>query len=169
MKKSITVRRFLLVSLIIFSASCAKVSHAQSDDHPNLKAAKLMIAATENKDIETLMSFFTEDAIFAQPFNPQGVDYAYSSKEAIRAGFEGIFKLIDTMSYKNKAFTPSNDGSVVFFEAQGDMQLSGSGKDYDNMYVFRVDFDKNGKVTKLTEYMNSLYLAKTFNVLKSGE
>ena len=41
--------------------------------------------------------------------------------------------------------------------------LSGSGKNYSNFYVFRFDFDEHGLIEKLTEYMNSYYLARVID------
>ena len=133
----------------------------------NLQTARALIQATEEQDIEKLMSGFADDAVFAQPFNPAGPDYAYEGKAAVRKGFEGIFGLMETLGYKDKRYTVSDDGNAVFLEAQGQMTLAGSGKEYDNFYVFRVDFDADGRVTKLTEYMNSLYLVNTIDLSRT--
>ncbi|MFT4684981.1 MAG: ketosteroid isomerase-like protein, partial [Flavobacteriales bacterium] len=74
----------------------------------------------------------------------------------------------DTISYTDESYTKSADGSTVFVETKGKMTLS-NGTPYNNSYVFRFDFNNKGKVTKVTEYMNSLYLAQTFGLIPSNK
>lgn len=124
----------------------------------NLATTRELIKNTQNKNLDQLLSHFIDDAVFAQPFNPADADFAYRGKSEIGDGFQGIFGLIEKFGYDDQRYTVSNDGLTVFFEAQGNMAFAGTGNDYKNYYVFRVDFTKDGKVHKLTEYMNSLYL-----------
>jgi ketosteroid isomerase-like protein len=162
----------LLVAIMVMSCNNKnkESAHAISIElgHTNLEIVKKLFHFMENKDLENAINGFTEEAVFAQPFNPKGADFAYNGKEEIKNGLIRIFGIIDTISYTYESYTKSADGSTVFVETKGEMTLS-NGTPYNNSYVFRFDFNNIGKVTKVTEYMNSLYLAQTFGLIPSNK
>jgi ketosteroid isomerase-like protein len=134
----------------------------------SLETTKALFAAAQTKNLEALMNGFTETAVFAQPFHPMGPDFAYRGTSEIRQGMQGIFALIETIGYTDTTYTVSGDGRSVFVETKGDMVLAGSGKPYNNGYIFRVDFNGEGLVEKFTEYTNSLYIVQTID-LRQGQ
>lgn len=133
----------------------------------NLTTVKTLFQYMEKKDLDKVILGFTEEAVFAQPFSPQGADFAYRGKSEIRKGLTGIFSLINKINYINQSYTISADGNTVFFETTGEMTLA-NGSPYNNSYVFRVDLNDKSEVVKVTEYMNSLYLAKTFGLIPTN-
>ena len=172
------MKKHLLIgsAILSFMAFSPAIVGAMSPDRDhgataatNLETALSIVRAAENENIQNVMEHFREDAVFAQPFSPRGSDFSYDGFEEIQSGFQGIFDSIEPVSFSNKEFTVSQDGKTIFMEAQGDMKLAENGRDYNNFYVFRVDFDDEGKVERLTEYYNSLYLAETFNLLQPNQ
>lgn len=127
-----------------------------------------MIEATIRKDLDAVLATFAEDSCFAQPFNPTQPGLLFKGKKEIRAGFQQIFAFIKRINYLDSRYTVSDDGTTIFLETQGDMVLAGRNLEYKNFYIFRFDFNCEGQIKLLTEYMNSLYLSQILNPPSRG-
>jgi ketosteroid isomerase-like protein len=113
------------------------------------------------KNLEGVVALLTEDATWSQPFQPSGA-ITLSGRPQITVGYEWFFATFNTIRFGARKYTVSNDGCTVFAEMQGDFDLTGGAGDYDNFFVFRLDFAADGRVSALTHYMNSFYTAQTF-------
>ena len=75
-----------------------------------------------------------------------------------------VFDFLEEIAYTDMRYTLSTDGKTVFFECKGQMILSSNGQAYNNTYIFRLDFDRYGKIAKLIEYFDSYYVKQTIDL-----
>ncbi|MEM7097553.1 MAG: nuclear transport factor 2 family protein [Pseudomonadota bacterium] len=155
-----------LLGLLILAAlpNVAKAGGCEGESKGvtrNLATLESLIDASLTKDIDTLISAFSSDAVLSQPFQPSG-PVVLKGKGQIRSAYQRIFATFAEMRYVDQRFTCSADGSTIFAELQGDFDLVGSAGEYDNFFVFRVDFNSMGLITSLIQYQNSLYTSKVF-------
>jgi ketosteroid isomerase-like protein len=82
--------------------------------------------------------------------------------------FEGIDNALGYLAFANSTFERmtlvdqewmvSHDARHVHLHAVGDMTTREGGKEYRNVYVFRIDFEE-GEITRVTEYTNPVIWA----------
>ena len=148
--------------------ACGNKPASKTAGQQNLEAVDKLIAASSAEDVDTVLSIFSEDAVLSQPFLPSG-PASYAGRSEIGAAYLRIFNTFDAIRYGDRRFTVSADEQTIFAEMQGDFDLSGGAGEYDNYFVFRVDFDTKGCIASLTQYQNSHYTASVFGAFRARE
>ncbi|MEM1249879.1 MAG: nuclear transport factor 2 family protein [Acidobacteriota bacterium] len=152
-----------LHSLLVLGLLAPAALQGQDCRHSeSLEIAQNVMEASRLKDMERLMSYFADEAVFRQAFNPGG-ERLHRGKEAIRKAYEQIFANIEELIYVESRYTVSLDGKTVFLEAQGDMVVTATGAEYKNTHVFRVDFGDCSQIESLLQYANPLEILRAFS------
>ncbi|MFJ9610076.1 nuclear transport factor 2 family protein [Kitasatospora sp. NPDC101176] len=125
-----------------------------------LAVVSALLDAIEHKDPIGLATLMTEDCDKLIPMAPSGrlEDAAlFRGKDATLAHMKQLFGAMRAMSFTQREFTVSADGSTVFVQCHGEFVLN-SGTDYPNVYVFRFDL-REGLIARCTEYFNPVAMA----------
>lgn len=165
-----SITSFLVAALLLPISACAPLKAPQSQvvQDRNLATVDELLSASERRDLGGLMAFFSEDARLSIPFLPSGARDFHGATE-IELVYRQLFQRFSTIHYSDRQYTVSRDGGTVFVEVQGDFERAQGAGDYDNFFVFRVDFTNDGRVARLTQYQNSFYTAQIFRSDESTE
>jgi uncharacterized protein len=142
----------------------------QADNPAARRVAKDLIRqwflTLRGKDLSALLATMSDDIVIELPFSEtgrteNGAFRRYVGQEEVRSFWEAAMKAEGKSHGLTEVdLTITADGSVVFFEAKGDMTMA-NGKSYKNRYVFRFSI-VNGKISKIREYYNPIISAYAF-------
>ena len=101
------------------------------------------LAAWKRSDLDELVSFFSDDAVFTD--GPRGVHHGI---DAIRAELETMVKVVPSTSVDIKKLVAS--GGTVMVERVDNFKLGGKPFDLEVAAVF--DVDDNGRIKRWRDY-----------------
>ena len=105
----------------------------------------------------TIFSLLASDVTDQVIFNPDGSQnpIVYPNPEAVIGFLTSIFQAFDNISFIDRRFTVSEDGNTIFLQTRGgDWVFVPNGQIYRQTYMFRVDFNAQGEVAAIEEYIN---------------
>jgi ketosteroid isomerase-like protein len=101
---------------------------------------KAISAAFNSRDVDRIVSFFTEDATFYLARGPEPVGRTLAGKAAIRKALADRFKVIPDMRWDHKEYIFAGDRAVSVWTVRG---KSADGEDLNyqgcDIYEFRGD------------------------------
>lgn len=122
-----------------------------------LTTAQAYLTSWVEGDMDRLRSLVSEDVTIVLPnsgrtvvpsFRFDGVDEALGYLRTAHATFERL-------TFRDEQWVVSQDARFVYLHAVGDMVAVPNGKDYDNVYVFRLQLE-DGRITEVLEYTNPI-------------
>ncbi len=119
----------------------------------NTETIKQMFIAMGNKDLETWLSYWSEDGIQLIPFAPDGFPKSVEGKDALREAYTGLLNDYGELKFTHIEINPLEDKDQIMVKWGVDIELKGSDKNYQNELIGTFEF-KDGKVVRLTEYFN---------------
>jgi len=111
---------------------------------PTVETLKAITDAFNRHDLDAIMAFFTDDAVFESPRGPDPFGRRFVGKEAVREGLAARFSGIPDVHYGNDAHFVAGD------RAASEWTLTGSTTDGDRLEVRGCDLwtFRDGLVTK---------------------
>ncbi|MEO0526403.1 MAG: hypothetical protein AAFZ89_04215 [Bacteroidota bacterium] len=128
----------------------------ENNGQRNLEITMEFLEGFERED-PAIFEVFSEDYIGFNRFNPSGSQepIILPNAQAQIDFFNTIFQVFDNISFDEERFTISEDGNSIFFQAISDgWTFVPTGAPYNQVYVFRLDFNEAGEVTTIEEYIN---------------
>ncbi len=118
-----------------------------------LTLAQDYIRSMENQDLDAVADVLAPNArqVFVLDPDPAHPSAVYDGKDQIVAYSAGLFQKFERLTWINKEWTMSADGSRVFLQAQSDGVAKHSGAAYRNTYIFRIDI-ADGLIVQILEY-----------------
>lgn len=119
----------------------------------SLALAQDYIRAMEAQDRDAVADLLAPNARQVFVLNPDPAHPAavYEGKDQVVAYSDGLFRKFQRLTWINKDWTVSADGSRVFLQAQSDGLTTHSGAAYRNTYAFRIDI-VDGFIVQILEY-----------------
>ena len=90
-----------------------------SEDAATPELMKAISAAFNSRDVERIVSFFAEDAIFYLARGPEPVGRALNGKAAIRKALADRFKVIPDMRWDHKEYIYAGDRAISVWTVRG--------------------------------------------------
>ena len=106
-------------------------------------------------DVERLRSVVSEDVSVVLPFSGDTPvpAYAFDGVEEALGYLRSAHATFERLTFHDQQWVVSHDARFVYLHAVGDMVAVPNGKDYDNVYVFRLEL-RDGKVVHVLEHTN---------------
>ncbi len=104
------------------------------------KLMKEISAAFNSRDVERIVSHFTDDATFWLARGPEPVGRTLAGKDAIRKALADRFKVIPDMRWDHKEYIFAGDRAISVWTVKG-KGADGEDLDYEgcDIYTFRGD------------------------------
>ena len=118
--------------------------------------------AMENHDEKACAALLTDDVTETIPFSSSGKTEPqafFNGKKEVLGYVGQILANFKQTRLRNKVYTASADGSIVFCEARGDLIAVKDSKPYHNTYVFRFNL-KESRICRILEYANPITYAQ---------
>lgn len=112
-------------------------------------------------NVESAMSLFADNSVF-RVMGSYGMGGTMTKEETIRKNVEVLATIKGRMKFKIHSVTAEHNRVAV--EAENTCTLI-DGKLYDNFYLF-VFVIENGQIQRVNEYLDTLYLSKTYQRLR---
>lgn len=122
----------------------------------NLMTLERFYDGLEQED-ETIFNLLAENVTDNVRLNPDGSQnpITFSGIEEVRGFITSIFQSFDNISFKDRRYTVSEDGTTIFIQTIGvDWIFAPTGGSYENVYIFRIDFNSEGQIQAIEEYLN---------------
>ncbi len=125
-----------------------------------LATAQAYLTSWVDGDMDRLRSLVSQDVTIVLPYSGDtpvpsfrfgGIDEALGYLQFAHASFERL-------TFRDEQWVVSQDARFVYLHAVGDMVAKPNGKDYDNVYVFRMELQE-GKITEVLEHTNPIIWA----------
>ncbi|GMN06646.1 hypothetical protein MTsPCn5_20350 [Croceitalea sp. MTPC5] len=158
-KLQLKVLGLLMVSALFVACSDDDDSTpevVENNGQRNLETAMEFLDGFEQEDT-AIFNVFSDDYVGFNRFNPSGAQdpVVLPNAQAQIDFFTTIFQVFDNISFIERRFTISEDGNSIFFQAISDSwTFVPTGAPYNQVYVFRLDFNEAGEVTTIEEYIN---------------
>lgn len=109
---------------------------------------KAISAAFNSRDVDRIVSFFTDDAIFYLARGPEPVGRTLAGKETIRKALADRFKVIPDMRWDHKEYVYAGDRAISVWTVRG-KGADGEDLNYQgcDIYTFR-----DGKIFRKDTY-----------------
>lgn len=142
---------------------------ADEQQQKDIQVVREFFDAWEAKDVERLLSYWADDAVFRivfsrPPLDPEWDPPLTEGGDAIRAYWRKIMGIIDKADIKDMWIRAVVDEpGCVIATFRGEMRLT-NGRAYKNDYInlFRVE---NGKIKLFHEHYNPLVVLESFQEL----
>ncbi|KAH8819127.1 hypothetical protein F5884DRAFT_759562 [Xylogone sp. PMI_703] len=115
-------------------------------------------AAIENMDLNTIASLQAPDFHFSVPFSFSGaltpavtVNGSDAMIQYLANGFAGV----SSFDYRDEDITVAEGGKTTFLQCTS-RQVLKSGGLYQQRYIYRIDWNDEGLITNLMEYINTV-------------
>jgi ketosteroid isomerase-like protein len=105
-------------------------------------------AAFNSRDVDRIMSFFTDDATFWLARGPEPVGRTLEGKAAIRQALTDRFKVIPDMRWDHKEYIFAGDRAVSVWTVRG-RGADGEALNYQGCDIYQF---RNGKIWKKDTY-----------------
>ncbi len=107
----------------------------------------------ENANLLTRFSSTPEVILKMNP-NATQDPTTFIGEEAVAGYFNTIFDLFSQITLLDTRTTPAADGNSIFAQFNGDFTVDGANTPYRNVYIIRLDFNANGEIDVIEEYLN---------------
>lgn len=155
--KNFKILLALLSGLLVSSCDDEEevVVTPQNPTSENVKTTQKYIDEFQNQNQEVFSLLSANPNVFAR-MNSNGTQNAieYIGIDRTRGYFNFVFSRFSEIKFKDVRITPATNGTTVFVQANGFFIVEGVGSPYNNVYIFRIDFDSAGKITTIEEYFN---------------
>jgi ketosteroid isomerase-like protein len=103
-----------------------------------LELMRAISAAFNSRDVDRIVAFFTEDAVFFLARGPEPVGRTLRGKEAIRKALADRFKQIPDMRWENEEYVLAGERAVSVWTVRG-KGSDGEDLNYEgcDLYTFR--------------------------------
>ena len=122
--------------------------------HEQVQLVEAYFDAGEALDVDRIVAFFAEDALFELPFAPAGFPGYHEGRDAIAAFLQQFPKYYRRIRLLDRRITPLGDGSGVVAEYRGEWETS-KGRPYNNTYIALIRI-REGRITHMREFFNPL-------------
>jgi len=106
-----------------------------------LELMRAISAAFNSRDVERIVSFFHDDAVFYLARGPEPVGRTLAGKETIRQALADRFKQIPDMRWENEEYVLAGDRAVSVWTVRG-MGSDGEELNYQGCDIYRFQGDK---------------------------
>lgn len=155
------IRTAVVVALAAAAAVMFAPSRAVAATDPVKGAVEPFLEAVERGDAETAFGFLAPGAEVHAMFNPNGdASDAGIRRFPARGYFGVVMRNYDVIRLTDRRFSVVDHGRSVWMEAEGDLRVAATGKPYRNRYVFRFDLDAAGRIGHVSEWVNTVTLAR---------
>ncbi len=148
----------VLLITVVALASTACEDDETGDVSTNVDGVEIVrtfLERLENEDPQ-LLEMFVEDPIITLPMNRDATQnpIIYDGATPVQGYFNQIFSLFSEIQFTDIRITPTEDGTIVFVQAQGRFTVEETGTPYNNVYVFRINLNESGRIVSSEEYLN---------------
>jgi ketosteroid isomerase-like protein len=153
------------VAAVLASTRASDASARPSRDTAEQRTSRqtqALLAALERKDARTVAALLDRRATLTLPLSFTGSQEPaarFVGKDQVLGYVDGVFTGMATIDFVDVRISVTNDGRTSFVQADGDL-VTADGRPYQNVYVFRYDWD-NGRIVNIDEYANPVTLCKT--------
>lgn len=113
------------------------------------------------KDMDTWIELWTEDAVQEMPFSPAGFPTKVEGREAIRKHYSQLPKAYGRMAFPDLVVHSMLEPNWVVAEYRGEIEVLVTGRPYNNHYcgLFHL---REGRIALFREYYNPIVLSEAF-------
>lgn len=132
------------------------------------QAVLTFLGALEDKDMERLAGVWTEDSVQDMPFSPQGFPKRVAGRENLIRHYAAWPKVSGKADFTSGlVFHPMQDPERVFAEWRGQVEITTTGRLYDQRYggLFHV---VGGRIALFREYYDPIVFMKAFGLDEGG-
>ena len=153
-----------LVAVIVAGASLVACDDDDDSNEPgpqgfgqrNMMTLMEFYDGLEREDV-SVFEFLAEDVTDNVRLNPNGTPepVSFNGRDEVVGFINTIFQSFDNISFNDRRLTVSEDGNTVFIQTVGGAwTFTPTGGTYQNVYIFRVDFNEEGQIEAIEEYLN---------------
>jgi ketosteroid isomerase-like protein len=131
------------------------------------QSVETYFTALRDHDLDAVAALLHEDVREFIPLAPSGDPapwFDYRGKEDVLAYVSTIYTNFAQVEIVDREVSTTADGRIVFVEARGDLTVASTGAPYRNVYVFRFQFEADGRIIEIREYANPVPIAHVFGV-----
>jgi ketosteroid isomerase-like protein len=123
----------------------------------NVNTVERYLEGIQNESQDIFLEFAPSPSLVVKMnADASQTEIVFANIDQIRGYINSVFALFSKIEFNDVRITPSENGSSVFAQANGDFTVEGVGSPYRNVYIFRIDFNSVGEVTKVEEYFNQV-------------
>ncbi len=116
------------------------------------------------KNLESWIELWTEDAVQEMPFSPSGFPLQLEGREAIRKHYSNLPATMGRMAFPDLVIYPMLDPNWLLAEYRGEIEVLTTGRPYNNHYCGLFHF-REGRIALFREYYNPTVLTEAFGNL----
>lgn len=122
-----------------------------------LATGKTYLKSWVEGDFLRLRSLLSSDATIVLPNSSDTPtpSFVFTGVEEAIGYLQFAFNLFEHLTFQDEEWVVSQDARYVYMHAVGDMVAKPNGKDYDNVYVLRLEI-QDGKIVRVLEYTNPI-------------
>ncbi len=132
-------------------------------DQPDgaLAIAQSYFASWIEGDMERLRGLVSENLTIVLPNSGETTvpSFRFDGVDEALGYLQTAYTTFDRLTFRDQQWVVSQDARFVYLHAVGDMVAKPNGKDYTNIYVFRLGL-VDGKIAEVLEYTNPVIWAK---------
>ncbi|MEM9286572.1 MAG: nuclear transport factor 2 family protein [Pseudomonadota bacterium] len=148
-------------ALAILVAATAPIAAQAETLSPVDTVVVPLFDAVAKEDLAAASAYLVDGAPIHAMFNPNGSTDAASVRTfPAVAYFTLVTRNYENIVFRERTYSVSDDGKTVWMEANGDLRLEKTGTPYRNRYVFKFSLNKDGKVTEIREWVNTVTLTR---------
>ncbi|MCX0241887.1 nuclear transport factor 2 family protein [Streptomyces drozdowiczii] len=130
----------------------------------NVETVRTFLRLLEDKDIESWMRLWAEDADHHYPFGTAMFPAHLKGKEAIYDNWKGVPELFDTLSFPLREVWTDGPRNTVVARFDSDNVMKGGTGRYQNTYICVFTFDAEGRIREYREYFDPIVTALTYGL-----
>jgi ketosteroid isomerase-like protein len=162
------IKRLVPAAVLIAAGSLAMPlasagEHRGTPEQRTTAQTKAFLAALERKDLRTVAAMTDDRATLTVSLSFSGAQEPagrFVGKEQVLGYVRSVFTNMAIVDFTDERVTVTGDGRTSFVQANGRFTAA-DGRPYDNVYVFRYDW-QNGRVVGTEEYANPVTFCTTF-------
>ncbi len=161
--------------LILLLGVGTGITHAQNETNylemnnsianQNKQSTKAFFTALEEKNIDSLIALFTEDAKHINPYASGLFPEGATGKTEIKTYWTPVFENFGDMFFPIDEIYAMEDPTIVFVKFKGKIALTTDQGFYENDYYATFKFNKEGLITEYVEIFNPIIAAKGFGLI----
>jgi ketosteroid isomerase-like protein len=127
----------------------------------NEQTVRDFLSLLSQKDLDTWLKLWTEDAVQDMPFSPPEFPSRLEGRKAIAKHYSSLPQAVGKMDFLDLKLYPLQDPDWILAEYRGEIEVLSTGRPYNNHYcgLFQL---RNGKIALFREYYNPLTLREGF-------
>ena len=116
----------------------------------NIEVLEQFFMGLEERNLEKVLSSFTNDVVQEMPFSPANFPKALNGIDAMRTQYSGV---MDYVQHYDREYFGTDDPNVILVKFKGTI-TTGEGKPYNNSYVGIYTLSENHKIKRFIEQFN---------------